>query len=169
MAGACSPRSCRAAYFLNPAMREAIGYPGLEARPIDPDAAPDYLADGLLDSVVARGPVYRRPRLIDCRPCHLLLAVYVTVRFSLKHEEGSPEEADFLAPTRSWSIPGVEAFELMREVSPKNDFRFLTMEFVDRAAYDAYSAHPDHVLRGRALGQRGLGLPGARFRGAVAS
>ena len=48
-----------AAYFLNPAMREAIGYPGLEARPIDPDAAPDYLDDGLLDSVVGRGPVYR--------------------------------------------------------------------------------------------------------------
>jgi hypothetical protein len=48
-----------AAYFLNPAMRDAIGYPGLEARPIDPDLPPDYLADGLLDSVVARGPVYR--------------------------------------------------------------------------------------------------------------
>jgi hypothetical protein len=48
-----------AAYFLNPAMRAAIGYPGLEARPIDPDAEPDYLADGLLDSVISRGPVYR--------------------------------------------------------------------------------------------------------------
>jgi hypothetical protein len=48
-----------AAYFLNPAMRDAIGYPGLEARPIDPDAAPDYLDDGLLESVIARGPVYR--------------------------------------------------------------------------------------------------------------
>ena len=48
-----------AAYFLNPANREAIGYPGLEARPIDPDAAPDYLDDGLLESVIARGPVYR--------------------------------------------------------------------------------------------------------------
>ena len=48
-----------AAYFLNPDMRAAIGYPGLEARPIDPDAAPDYLDDGLLDSVVLRGPVYR--------------------------------------------------------------------------------------------------------------
>ena len=48
-----------AAYFLNPDMRAAIGYPGLEARPIDPDAAPDYLDDGLLDSVVSRGPVYR--------------------------------------------------------------------------------------------------------------
>jgi hypothetical protein len=48
-----------AAYFLNPAMREAIGYPGLEARPIDPDAAPDYLDDGLLDQVVTRGTIYR--------------------------------------------------------------------------------------------------------------
>jgi hypothetical protein len=48
-----------AAYFLNPEMRAAIGYPGLEARPIDPDAEPDYLADGLLDSVISRGPVYR--------------------------------------------------------------------------------------------------------------
>jgi hypothetical protein len=48
-----------AAYFMNPAIREAIGYPGLERRPIDVDAEPDYLADGLLDSVIARGPVYR--------------------------------------------------------------------------------------------------------------
>jgi hypothetical protein len=47
------------AYFLNPEIRAAIGYPGLEARPIDASAEPDHLADGLLDSVVARGPVYR--------------------------------------------------------------------------------------------------------------
>jgi hypothetical protein len=45
------------AYFMNPESRAAIGYPGLEARPIDPDAAPDY--PDLLDSVIARGPVYR--------------------------------------------------------------------------------------------------------------
>lgn len=47
------------AYFMNPAIREAIGYPGLERRPIDASAEPDYLADGLLDSVVSRGPVFR--------------------------------------------------------------------------------------------------------------
>lgn len=47
------------AYFLNPEMRAALDYPGLERRPIDPDAAPDYNDDGLLDSVIARGPVYR--------------------------------------------------------------------------------------------------------------
>ena len=48
-----------AAYFMNPAIREAIGYPGLERRPIDESAPPDYLQDGLLDSVIARGPVFR--------------------------------------------------------------------------------------------------------------
>jgi heme-degrading monooxygenase HmoA len=69
------------------------------------------------------------------------------VAFTLKHAEGSPEEGDFLRANAALaSIPGVEAFELMREVSPKNDYRFaLTMEFESRAAYDAYSAHPDHV------------------------
>jgi heme-degrading monooxygenase HmoA len=69
------------------------------------------------------------------------------VVFTLKHAPGSAEEADFLrANEQLASIPGVEAFELMREVSPKNDYRFaLTMEFEDRAAYDAYNAHPEHV------------------------
>ena len=47
------------AYFLNPETRAALGYPGLERRPIDPDAAPDYDDDGLLASVIERGPVYR--------------------------------------------------------------------------------------------------------------
>jgi hypothetical protein len=70
-----------------------------------------------------------------------------SVVFRLKHAEGSAAEADFLhANAALVAIPGVEAFELMREVSPKNDYRFaLTMEFADREAYDAYSEHPDHV------------------------
>ena len=70
-----------------------------------------------------------------------------SVVFRLKHGEGSASEADFLrAAGALGSIPGVEAFELMREVSPKNDYRYaLTMEFADRPAYDAYNAHADHV------------------------
>src|SRR3712207_5785798 len=69
------------------------------------------------------------------------------VAFKLKHAEGSDEEADFLRANAALSsIPGVEAFELMREVSPKNDFAFaLTMEFADRDAYETYNQHPDHV------------------------
>jgi hypothetical protein len=48
-----------AAYFMNPEVARRLGYPGQQALPIDPDAAPDYLEEGLLDSVKARAPVYR--------------------------------------------------------------------------------------------------------------
>jgi hypothetical protein len=69
------------------------------------------------------------------------------VVFTLTHPEGSAEEAGFLeAIARLEAVPGVEAFELMREVSPKNDYRFgLSMEFPDPSAYAAYNEHPDHV------------------------
>jgi Stress responsive A/B Barrel Domain len=34
----------------------------------------------------------------------------------------------------------------VREVSPKNDFRFgISMEFANRGAYEQYNEHPDHV------------------------
>jgi hypothetical protein len=70
-----------------------------------------------------------------------------TVAFRLRHAPGSAEESDFLAAAeRLGSIPGVEAFEVLAEVSPKNDFRFgISMEFADAAAYTAYNEHPDHV------------------------
>src|SRR6476659_5033560 len=70
-----------------------------------------------------------------------------TVAFTLVHEEGSPEERDFLqAAEHLANIPGVEAFELLAEVSPKNGYRFgILMEFADRAAYARYDEHPDHV------------------------
>ena len=70
-----------------------------------------------------------------------------TVAFTLGHAEGSEEEHDFLATAaRLAEIPGVEAFEVLREVSPKNGFRFgLSMEFADQAAYDGYNEHPTHV------------------------
>ena len=45
------------AYFLNPEICKAIGYAGQTARAIDP--SPDYLENGLLDSVIRRGPIYR--------------------------------------------------------------------------------------------------------------
>jgi hypothetical protein len=45
------------AYFLNPQVCEAIRYAGQTARPIDP--APDYLDNGLLQSVIQRGSIYR--------------------------------------------------------------------------------------------------------------
>jgi hypothetical protein len=47
------------AYFLNPKVRKAIGYAGQEQVPIVAEDPPDYEQDGLLASVVARGPIYR--------------------------------------------------------------------------------------------------------------
>ena len=70
-----------------------------------------------------------------------------TVSFALVHPEGSVEERDFLeAAAGLATIPGVERFELLSEVSPKNRYRFgISMEFADRAAYTRYNEHPDHV------------------------
>lgn len=69
------------------------------------------------------------------------------VVFTLRHAEGSPEEAAFLDAMRGLAdIAGVEEFQLAREVSAKNGFRFGgTMEFANQAAYDAYNEHPAHV------------------------
>jgi hypothetical protein len=46
-----------AAYFMNPDVRKAIGYAGQGPSPIDPRE--DYVEDGLLESVIKRGPIYR--------------------------------------------------------------------------------------------------------------
>ena len=76
-----------------------------------------------------------------------------SVVFTPTHAVGSAGEGDLLAAIgRLAAIPGVEAFELMREVSRKNDYRYaLMMEFADAAAYRAYNEHPDHV---RFVGRR---------------
>ena len=50
------------AYFMNPEVRKAIGYRGQIPEPIPPH--PDYLEDGLLESVIRRGPIYR-PTPVD--------------------------------------------------------------------------------------------------------
>jgi heme-degrading monooxygenase HmoA len=70
-----------------------------------------------------------------------------TVAFDLRHAPGSQEEAAFLAAAKGLAaISGVEEFEVLREVSPKNGYRFgISMEFADEAAYAAYNTHPDHV------------------------
>ncbi len=70
-----------------------------------------------------------------------------TVVFRLKHAKGSAQEAAFLSAADVFArIPGVEKFEKLRQVSPKNDFAFgFSMEFADRAAYKGYNDHPEHT------------------------
>lgn len=70
-----------------------------------------------------------------------------TVVFVLKHAHGSLQEKAFLRDAMVLTeIPGVEKFEQLRQVSPKNDYEFgFSMEFADQSAYDAYNTHPKHV------------------------
>lgn len=48
-----------ATYYMNPRIRELIGYPGQESVTYDAHATPSYLTDGSLAKVVARGRRYR--------------------------------------------------------------------------------------------------------------
>ena len=70
-----------------------------------------------------------------------------TVVFSLKHAAGSAEEGAFLREALVLAdILGVEKFEQLRQVSPKNDYAFgFSMEFADQTAYTGYNEHPVHV------------------------
>jgi hypothetical protein len=70
-----------------------------------------------------------------------------TVVFSLKHAPDSAEERKFLEDALVLEgIPGVRNFERLRQVSPKNGYRFgFSMEFDDQPGYDAYNEHPTHV------------------------
>lgn len=70
-----------------------------------------------------------------------------TVVFRLKHAAGSAAETKFLDDAMILAkIPGVQKFERLKQVSPKNDYRFgFSMEFADQAAYSGYNDHPDHV------------------------
>lgn len=44
------------------------------------------------------------------------------------------------------AIPGVQRFECLQQVSPKNKFEYgISMEFETKEQYDAYTNHPDHV------------------------
>ena len=67
-----------------------------------------------------------------------------TVVFRLKHPAGSAGEKKFLTDARMLAaIPGVEKFEQLRQVSPKNDYRFgFSMEFADQAAYSGITVIP---------------------------
>lgn len=48
-----------ACYYLSPVVRDRIGYPGQVAKTYDPYAYTEWVAEGLLDPVVERGPIWR--------------------------------------------------------------------------------------------------------------
>jgi hypothetical protein len=50
-----------AAYYTDRGVRELIGYPGQMALELRTWTYPEYLEEGLIDAVLARGPVWRDP------------------------------------------------------------------------------------------------------------
>lgn len=70
-----------------------------------------------------------------------------TVVFRLRHPKGSVEEKAFLADADVLkTIPGVQKFEKLRQVSAKNSYAYgFSMEFADQASYQGYNDHPEHV------------------------
>ena len=71
-----------------------------------------------------------------------------TVMFNLKHQLDAPETMSFLLDGQRIlaAIPVVENFQVLRQVSPKNDFTFFfSMEFAGQDAYQSYNNHPEHV------------------------
>lgn len=49
------------AYYTDKDVRERLGYPGQVAKPVEAWRYPPYLEEGLIDQVLARGPVWRDP------------------------------------------------------------------------------------------------------------
>ena len=71
-----------------------------------------------------------------------------TVMFSLKAVPDSGEALGFLKDGKETLslIPGVEKFEVRRQVSNKNDFQYgFSMVFADSTAFNNYLVHPLHV------------------------
>ncbi len=69
------------------------------------------------------------------------------VIFNLVYGAQSPETEKFLADGKALltSIPVVREFEVLRQVSPKNDYDFgFSMVFDSQADYETYNNHPVH-------------------------
>lgn len=69
------------------------------------------------------------------------------VIFNLIHGKASAETEKFLADGQALltSIPVVKEFEVLRQVSPKNDYDFgFSMVFDNEGEYEAYNTNPIH-------------------------
>jgi hypothetical protein len=74
--------------------------------------------------------------------------IWHMVIFDLIHEKGKADAEKFLKDGQGIlkKIPGVQNFQVLNQVSPKNDYSYgFSMLFAGQAAFDAYTKHPDHV------------------------
>lgn len=79
---------------------------------------------------------------------HQETALIHTVMFSLNSAPDSEAAQEFLREGKEilTRIPGVENFEVRRQVSGKNPYQFgFSMQFADQAAFERYLEHPLHT------------------------
>jgi heme-degrading monooxygenase HmoA len=70
------------------------------------------------------------------------------VIFDLIHEKGKADAEKFLKDGQSilTKIPGVQDFQVLDQVSLKNDYTYgFSMLFSSQATFEAYTKHPDHI------------------------
>jgi hypothetical protein len=70
------------------------------------------------------------------------------VIFDLNHEEGSAMASKFLNDGQQIlsKIPVVQNFQVFNQVSLKNNYSYgFSMVFADKADYETYNNHPDHM------------------------
>lgn len=68
--------------------------------------------------------------------------------FNLKYDADAPETDKFLQDGQRIlsALPMVKNFEVSRQVSSKNEYKFyFSMVFDNQEAYTAYNEHPEHV------------------------
>jgi hypothetical protein len=74
--------------------------------------------------------------------------IHHIVIFNLNYKKDSAEADKFLKDGQRIlsAIPGVQNFQVLRQVSVKNDYDFgFSMIFADEGAYLFYNKHPEHV------------------------
>lgn len=70
------------------------------------------------------------------------------VIFTLHSGKENAETESFLQESKEElsAIPGVEQFEVFRQVSAKNEYDYgFSMLFANQQIYDAYNNHPVHI------------------------
>ena len=70
-------------------------------------------------------------------------SVILKLKSDISTEE---EQAFFEAVDALATLPNVQKFEVLKQISPKNKFEYgISMEFDSQEEYDTYSNHPQHV------------------------
>ena len=70
-----------------------------------------------------------------------------SVILKLKPSLGADEQRAFFKAVDSLAtLPNVQKFEVLKQISPKNKFEYgISMEFANQGHYDLYSNNPQHV------------------------